>query len=734
MAEEFFEIIIPSGATASALAKKYGTDLDTIKRLNPQIKDIDKIYAGDKMKLPKFEVPKIPEVPKLPKNYSLDLETYLKKLYSGGYTFAPFARERMGEDLQKLYPSMDVWKDVYTRAPDGWEKEAYWKLVIPTPKLPKIIKTSTWKEVDFSVTRDIAKPVYKQAKKVALDIITKVKETPVVSDIIKKTKDITRAYVMKPITTKFPKQTERLGQLPDFVEKAISTPEPGPLTPIIKKISREYLGPAIDNYTRQIKKDWERDRPLREEFIKDWLKLVKKIPWIGRKITKSSQEKELQDLMVKKGIRALEEKKEPEDLPLDESVISGYIGKLRDDLLEFVTKAKDSGHILRVDESGYVYQDEEATNIARKRIFGEVSDLLEEHFPASDPVYNEAIYKAQEAGEARQTLVNLLTVNFNTLYYSLTTPDAQKTESLRELSKSLNKILEVSSALEGIDPTLESLNKELEKHNRSVANIEKYYDENISKWWDELENILGAKAASYLQKSKELINEEIDNLNKIIADLPETKVNRVFELLGFIDHSQTFWNIQNNLNVLLEDPKIADTLRKLFLGDKKVFSKELKALNTLVRNQDWYKENEKYLKEGFIGKVLDSRSVEDFEKLRKELETNPAISDPQLKAGLRIVEIFENDFKISDELFKLLQRQAKATKLFMDISRESALEKEKAWAGQVNTYLETKGYKVILGAFIPGGLTWRDSITGLKFAWESVKDKTIHDYKPTELE
>jgi len=43
---------IQSGDTLSALAKRYGTSVDALQKANPQIKNVDLIYAGDTLKLP----------------------------------------------------------------------------------------------------------------------------------------------------------------------------------------------------------------------------------------------------------------------------------------------------------------------------------------------------------------------------------------------------------------------------------------------------------------------------------------------------------------------------------------------------------------------------------------------------------------------------------------------------------------------------------------------------------
>lgn len=44
---------VKSGDTLGDIALEYDTDVKTLKKLNPQIKDVDKIKVGDKINLPK---------------------------------------------------------------------------------------------------------------------------------------------------------------------------------------------------------------------------------------------------------------------------------------------------------------------------------------------------------------------------------------------------------------------------------------------------------------------------------------------------------------------------------------------------------------------------------------------------------------------------------------------------------------------------------------------------------
>ena len=44
---------VKNGDTLGDIALEYGTDVKTLKKLNPQIKDVDKIKVGDKINLPK---------------------------------------------------------------------------------------------------------------------------------------------------------------------------------------------------------------------------------------------------------------------------------------------------------------------------------------------------------------------------------------------------------------------------------------------------------------------------------------------------------------------------------------------------------------------------------------------------------------------------------------------------------------------------------------------------------
>jgi hypothetical protein len=89
--EKLFQIAIPQGATFSGLASQYRVDLETLKKLNPQITDINVIRAGDFLNLPKLTLEKAPE------DYKKEFQLKMDLLMKGNYGIQ-MAREKLGKD------------------------------------------------------------------------------------------------------------------------------------------------------------------------------------------------------------------------------------------------------------------------------------------------------------------------------------------------------------------------------------------------------------------------------------------------------------------------------------------------------------------------------------------------------------------------------------------------------------------------------------------------------------
>ena len=93
------QITIPSGSTLSGLAKQYGTTIANLMKLNPQITDPDKIYAGQKLTISSVVTPTPTPTSKTPTDY----QTYFQQQKALGKTPEQTSRD-WATQQQELHP------------------------------------------------------------------------------------------------------------------------------------------------------------------------------------------------------------------------------------------------------------------------------------------------------------------------------------------------------------------------------------------------------------------------------------------------------------------------------------------------------------------------------------------------------------------------------------------------------------------------------------------------------
>ena len=190
---------VKPGDTLGKLAKQYKTDLKSIQGWNPNIKDVNKIYVGQVIKF------KIKEVPAL--NYEKDFESGMDRLYSGVYGTTG-GREKLGEELVKKYPKVDVWKDIYDRIPNFWEKIAFPEIVKLPKELPET-KLPAWQKVGSFISEKIKKPLQNKVKETAWNIFSKIPYVPSPEEVYEKAARKIRDEIIVPHKERLKKEQEK---------------------------------------------------------------------------------------------------------------------------------------------------------------------------------------------------------------------------------------------------------------------------------------------------------------------------------------------------------------------------------------------------------------------------------------------------------------------------------------------------------------------------------------------
>lgn len=739
-----FELKIPKGATISSLAKEYKTDLDTIGRLNPKLKERDAtlgtIYEGEILKLLKLKPEDASE------DYKTEFSKEIENLYKGVYGIE-WAREKLGKKLEIRFPKIDIWTDIYSKIPDEWAKIAFPITTIKKEEELPEPKKSTWERVGFFIDQNIIEPVKSKVREVAFEIFKKTPDIPTPEEVFREARDIVRAYVIKPITQIFDPLIFRAKEMPSFLKEAVEnessfgikiTEDLNKATVKVmkrtvadtlltiealnktRKVVGSYLNQAAsaikmiipESVKERLWNAWYIEVPKEQWEMRQSLE---KIPYFGEglKVTRIAGEEELE------GIADIKAGKTSDDLRKDPQIAIGALTQLNSDLLDLKDRAAKVGTILVVDEEGWVVSDEEASMKAKKDILQKLIDTYLKYFKDSDPGFDLALFRKSQIDDDRITLVNSLISNLRFLRETLITPEAQRDSDLKTLSKRVDSMIEASSYLEAIDPTLESLDTQLERFNRSRSDVESYYRENLPKWWAELESILGKDLTSLLQKSEEMTESEQKKFNEFLTTLSADRISKVFSNLKAIDSAQSFYNLENGFQELTFDPELVKALRKsIELNPKLADSKAIKAINELIDYQDWWTDHKKEIQKGFVQRLQEAETSEEFKTLGNEIKTNEVLTKDQVDAALSLIAFFEEDVRVSSILEEKFHELGKIAEIYRVSSLQEQFNKAQAESDRMKSWLKAGTLKTIFFPFTSA--TFTDLVTGFSKTVESI--------------
>lgn len=714
MAKNYFEIKIQSGNTLSGLAKQYNTTVEDLVRLNT-IKDPDKISEGAMLKIPIY----------YSSGYQTQLDQRLEALYQGEYGTTG-AREKLGNELKALYPTIDVWTDIYSFVPDDWDKIAFPKETVKTPEdLPKI-KLPAWQQVGSFISDRVIDPVKDRVKSVAWDIFKSSIDIPTPEKVFSQAKQTIGLTILQPLAkegqemqTSFSALLDRLKKVPSYVDKALD-----------KRFQEHRVLKEIGNLADVFHTRWTEPTPTWEEVKQTWGDVPESLPWVGDflKAQKESAIGISED--YESGYDAATKAIDiPTSLELPNSAIAkGAYDGYRDDLLNQKDFFEEIGVFLDQDDYGFLTLDNELTEKAIAEHRDRVIENLQKAFPDSDPNLDYGLYTFGEIQNSKLILVGSLIEGMNDLRQELLKPENASQKEMQTVLKTLENILGVSSYLETIDPTLETLDEELEKFNHSAVDLEAYYEEQVPKWWADLERLIGKDFSDLLRKPGGFTGIEELEYNKKLLSLSEKEIVEVFNLTSMIGNAQVFEALEDSISSTLDDPAFLQALQNLYNQDPQKNTKELNSIAAIFKGQTWLKDNVEEIRgepgfQSFLSQLTLAESEEDFSSLRNGIEENHAITQGQFNAAIEAIDYFEKFHKGSKILEEAIHNLGKATDLWKRASNVELLKQGKKDVEKLDSYLEKSTLSLV--TFPLSKATWEDFWTALKFGWDIVGTKEL---------
>ena len=708
--EQVFEIKIPEGATASSLATQYATDLETIKRLNPQILNIDIIQAGKPLKLPRIEPGKAPE------DYRLEIQSGMEKMYKGVYGIE-FARERLGRELEQKFPFVDVWKDIYAKIPNYYEQKI--QPVFAETKAINIpaLKQPIWQQVGLFISQNIVQPLKERVADVAVDILQKLPYIPTPAEVFTEAKNKVMSTVIRPVVEKIEPWAESLAKKSETVYSDIKLD-------IKKEFERPLPGPKLSPESIEKGEVWVKEKvwePIKASVATAWetknlMGLFYPITGVGIKQQEA-------------GITLAKQKYDPEKLAqLDPGVAVGYYLEQHDFIVKQYKETISRGMVFGQDKYGNIEFNEEQTKKNKEQA---LTDLATDYYSkvGNEPLTIEALSKWSSASSAFVSVANDLILNLRKVRDYALRSDLSIESSLRGLATDLNQLIEDASSLEAADPSLQSLESEIELKKRSLSDVDEYYNTSILLWWTGAEALVGKDLTDKMKTGLSETDSTI--LLSKIESLTDDQKSKFYSLIKSLDASQAYFNTRTGLLDLLEKPSFLQGLKEIYFRDPSASKSVLKSISTILEFKDWYSANEEKMKEGIVNRLIKAESISETDIIKKEVLANKALNSEQLDASLKLVNFFEEEIKFGQFLQEAFDRLGKAAKIIKITSNLEDLKRQKEEVEKIKKFQESTeaapAWQIGLAtlpfslpfslpaikAFKPGNF-----LTGLKLGWQ----------------
>jgi hypothetical protein len=685
---------IQQGDTLGRLAKKWKTNLKAIQGLNPSIKDVNKIYIGQTIRYPKIILP--------PSSYEKEFDAGMERLYKGVYGTTG-GREKLGEELVKRYPGVDVWKDIYEKIPNFWEKIAFPETVKLPSQLPET-KLPAWQKVGSFISEKIKIPVQQKVETTAWKIFSKIPYIPSPQEVYEQAKLKVRDEILIPHKERLEEEREKQLGLQ--------------VTGVIK-----YTKPVMEELKVKAKESYEElNKKVEKKLdIKGW-------PYLGPYLLKKDIKRYEGEMDFLRAQREAKKGLDMEAVATSERSAIGYYRVIEDSIFKRQEELKKSNIILGIDSYGWIFADTKKSEAASKKYSENFAKEWEKVFGGSDPYINEFLDNRAKAQTTQNNLLSYLIGDLNYLKTVLTSPALAKGKNEQALLKNLNQIIETSSFLESIDPTLVDIESELDRHNRSAVDVKKYYEEEVPKWWSEVEVLIGKEITDKMRSSEQLTEVESNKLTTVLTGLPISKLNQYQSLIKRIAQSQVFYNIEGNLSSLILQPHSLDALVEIYRQHPQASAGRLTVIQKAIKDQEWWEENKSLIDNlekdkipPFFKKLSEALSPEQFEKLRDDITSNDTLTKKQIDLALEVINYTEERMKNIEFMEGKLQELGKAAKIYKRYTLQTKLKQEKERGQKIDKAMNTSAWRTVL--FPVTDATWEDYKVKMGSALGNISDK-----------
>lgn len=706
-------IKIARGDTLSGIAQKNNVSMAELLKFNPQITDPNKIYAGQSLKIPDI-IPDIPEI-----------------------TVAP--------EFKDIFKPLKIGPDMFKK-----------------PEELPVLLQPTWKEISANIETEVKPSLWEKVKNTALDVVKKLDVIPEPKEVFNYVKDFVSSQLVKPAIKIMEDEGKRL------IKKAktpniITHPFPPNLIEDFKKDWKETWSKprekmTLSNFFYDKKNAGKPTEELKElgsvmkAGIEEWKEIYPDVPTLmkasipfysgykyGIKGEPLISTANLQEKKFSKGYDAAESGVKPDDFissigdKVDLETMAGYTEGLKEDLLKLSKDFSKQGIFLTIDPYGYVQPDFikvdkngetyiDTSN--REKVWKEQLEKLSEALPGFNlDIQKEIDKRVKDSNVAKLTLVNGVTNKLNKIWYLLRNPEVLKDPNSETLKNILAEGIESASYLNAIDPTLETLDVELDRLNRSVSDVEAYYGKEVPLWWKTIENLVGKNVVDLLQKQTEMTDTERETFEDKLLEIGADNTVKLFDALNKLEQAGTFSNIKSNISNILQDPKTIVALRDFFMQSPGEFKPEIEAINKLIETDEWWKRTEVEIKSDLLSRLVGA-SPTNIGTLREEVLSSRTLKPEQVEAALDWLVWIDDDFKLNDLLMEKMNDIGKATQLLAKLTREDNAVKLQKHKDKMTRIANTPGWKMALFPF--NDATFSDWLTSTGLIW-----KDIIDYKFT---
>ena len=672
MKESYFTIKIPGGSTASGLAKKFFTDLKTIQRLNPQITNINLIQAGAPLKLLKLSSDKAPA------SYKIDFQKELQKLlFAGGYNRQK-AEEKLGKQLEILYPSIDVWPDVYAKVPEAWIKKLTVPFVISKKEIKPKVKESAWSKVGSFISDYVVEPMQKVVKNISSRFFAELPDTPDPQEVFDKAIDIAKLRIFEPAKDKF------IGIMDKIYEVR---------KPIIDKIDKKienFTGAVIKHFTVDLPKWYKEDLDREHNKLADvWVKMAKVpvLSWTGIGKTILAEEEE-----ARAAGEQVEQIRKSRNIDFDTFLEefanqpTGIMAMWNDQYSQlsrrFEKGKEELGFDFELKDGQYIWNE----NAIQANVKARQEELLK-NIGGINPLDAAAVKVQTDLMLNIKDLGYMIGENAKAINDWMSEPENLKSERIKDYHKLWTEKLGQPDNLRALDPTLLSWDENLSLFGRSLGDAEKFYEEQIPIWWSDLEKTVPKDLLDLLQKS-DLSDSEKNKVEELMSTLSEDKSLKVIELIRMLDQANTFVNVEQGIWNFTQDPESWQIIQEFIEAKTKPDSPLHKLVANILEKNKWIQDHEVDSRQTYLNELNQAKTVKDIEGLEKGIQENKALSSDAKKAWLDLFDYNKALMSYDQDIIEITHNLEKCAAAYERSLNIEMIEEQGRYIKKLNSAIE----------------------------------------------